>query len=287
MTPKILVPVDFTKTAFSAYMYANQFAHACKGEITLIHVLQGNFSTADTHFVDTLESLVHSAKQRLEYFANEYPKELGYSLLPVKTGYEIRYGVPGFTVTDFASDMDYQYIVAGTKDNHNIIEKILGTTSKIMAKTTRVPIIFIHENTRYVVPQKIVFAIDDKADFDECIDVFMNFNQNFLAKTVFIHIGADTPALEQTKSVLIKEIFESKYPTFSFDVKSVRGSDVTQSIIDFSIFEKVDVLAVVHRKKGFFSDLFESSVSLKAVEGIHLPILWLVEHKVKHAKNEA
>jgi nucleotide-binding universal stress UspA family protein len=279
MKPKILIPVDFTKTSFSAYVYGNQLAAEIKGEITLLHIVQGSFSSVDAFFIDNLEATTKVSMTRLKYFAKEYPKELGYELLPVKTKYELRYGVPGFTVTDYAADKKFDYIIAGTRDNHNIIEKVLGSTSKIMAKTTRVPIIFVHENTKYRKPERIVFAIDNQADFDECIDRFMHYNQYFKAKTTFIHIARDKPDLEQTKSAILKEIFDEKYPGFSFDIKSIQGSDVSQSIIDYCIFDKSDLLTVVHRKKGFFSDLFEKSVSFKTVEGIHLPILWLVETK--------
>ncbi|MBK6783347.1 MAG: universal stress protein [Saprospiraceae bacterium] len=56
MKPKILIPVDFTKTSFSAFIYGNQLAKHIGADITLIHILQGSFSTADTYFIDTLEN---------------------------------------------------------------------------------------------------------------------------------------------------------------------------------------------------------------------------------------
>ncbi|MFZ1705135.1 MAG: universal stress protein [Saprospiraceae bacterium] len=281
MKPKILVPVDFTKTSFSAYYYANQLAKKIGAEMTLIHILTGSFSIADTFVMDTLDSTYKVAMSRLQYFAKEYPKEMGYELSPLKTHFELRYGAPGFTVTDFANDKKFDYIVAGTRDNHNIIERVFGNTSKIMALTTKIPILFIHENTRYREVKKIVFAIDDQSDFDECIDHFVDFNQHYHAKTTFIHIAQGKPSLEQTKSAIIKEIFEKKYPDFSFDIKSIQGSNIPQSIIDYCIFEKSDLLTVVHRKGGILSDFFEKSIGYKTVEGIHLPILWLVENNGK------
>jgi nucleotide-binding universal stress UspA family protein len=287
MKTKILIPVDFTKTSFSAYVYGNQLAKHIGADITLIHILQGSFSTADTYFIDTLESTEKLANKRLEYFAKEYPKEMGYTMHPVSTTYELRYGIPGFTVTDYAADNAFDYIVAGTRDNHNIIERVLGNTSKIMAKTTKTPIIFVHENTRFQVPEKVVFAIDNHSDFDECIDHYVDFNKHFHAKTTFIHISKEKPTLEQTKSAILKEIFDNKYPEFSFDIKSIQGSEIAQSIIDFSIFEKADILTVVHRKKGLFSELFETSISFKTMEGIHLPILWLIENPGKKIITES
>ena len=64
MKPKILIPVDFTKTSFSAFIYGNQLAKHIGADITLIHILQGSFSTADTYFIDTLENTEKLAKKK-------------------------------------------------------------------------------------------------------------------------------------------------------------------------------------------------------------------------------
>lgn len=281
MKLKILVPVDFTKTSFSAYHYANQMAAALGGEITLLHVVHGSFSTSDSFFINTLESSQKAAMGQLKYFAKDYPKELGYTFLPVKIKYEVRYGVPGFAITDLAKDLKFDYIIAGTRDNHNVIEKMLGTSSKIMATTTTVPIIFIHENTKFVVPEKIVFAIDNKNDFDESIDAFLNFNNHFKAPTTFVHIQTNNESLESAKNSIIQELFENEKPNFTFEIKEIKGGDIAQSIIDFCIFEKTDMLVLVHRKRGIIKTIFNKSLSLETLDGIHLPILLLSENKPK------
>jgi len=53
---RILVPVDFTKVSFSAYNYAVHFAESIKAEITVLHVINGSFSTADSMFLDTMDA---------------------------------------------------------------------------------------------------------------------------------------------------------------------------------------------------------------------------------------
>lgn len=277
MATKILVPVDFTKTSFSAYHYANQLAHHCKGEITLLHIIHGSLATSETQFLDTLDIAMKAAIGRLKYFAQKYPVELGYKLHKVKTNREVRFGVPGYTVTDYAQDNHYDYIVAGTRDNHSILDKALGTTSHTLAKTSKVPVLFIHENTHFVKPGKIVFAFDNIEDFDESIPAFMRFNHLFGAAVLFVNVKTDPNSKNKAVNTLINEILKLQNPGFSFEVKSINGGDTIQSVIDFTIFEKADMLVLVHRKRSLFQKMLSRSVSIKAIDKIHLPILWLTE----------
>ena len=194
---------------------------------------------------------------------------------------EVRFGVAGFTVSDFANDNSFDYVIAGMRDNHSIIEKLLGTTSTIITKMTSCPVILVHENTRFTPIQKIIFAIDDSHDFDESITDFLKFNKIYKAHTDFIHVKVDSESMDSTKTEIIKEIFKINEPTFSFSIKTINGGDIVQSIVDYAIFEKADLVTLVHRKRSFLGSLFERSVSLKTAEGIHLPILIIEENPSK------
>jgi nucleotide-binding universal stress UspA family protein len=275
---KILVPVDFTKTSFSAYLYAVQLARDFKAEITLFHVINGSFSTADSMFLDTLDAANEAANKRLRFFAKDYGKSLNITSNVENIKYEVRFGVAGFTIADFANDKGFDYVVIGTRDNHNIIERILGTTSAIVTKLTSCPVLLIHESTRFIKPHKIIFTIDDKTDFNESIDDFIKFNDVFQAPTDFIHIKNDDKSLDATKGAVLEEIFKKQEPNFSFEIKNIYGGDIVQSIVDYSIFEKADLLVMVHRKRSFLGAFFDRSISLKTAEGIHLPIMILEEN---------
>ncbi len=275
---QILVPVDFTKVSFSAYHYAIKMAEEMNAEITVMHVINGSFTTADTMFLDSMDASFEAAEKRLQYFVYEYSDKMGYTQSKVTTKTDVRFGVPGFTIADFATDKKFDYIVAGMRDNHSIIERVLGTTSTIITKLSTCPVILIHENTRWVKPSKVIFTIDDSTDFDESIDSYIRFNSVFKAPTDFIHIKRDDKEIDSTKDAIIKEVFKKKEPDFSFEVKTIYGGDIVQSIIDFSIFEKADMLVMVHRKRSFLDSFFNRSLSIRTAEGLHLPIMVLEEN---------
>jgi nucleotide-binding universal stress UspA family protein len=277
----ILVPVDFTKTSFSAYYYASQLAMAMGAKLTLMHVINGSFNTNDTMFLDSLDSAYKAAKARIKYFAKDYGKEIGIEVEKVKIKYEVRFGVPGFSVVDYLKDVPVDLVVTGTRDKHNIIERFLGTTSSIIARLSSRPVLLIHENTRYLRPEKIVFAIDSETDFDESIDEFNSFNETFKASTDFVHVSDGRKEITETKNQIVKELFERKEPEFAFQIKNINATDYMSGIVDYCLFEKADMLVLVHRKKSLLAEFFSKSFSLRTAEGIHLPVMILNENPIE------
>ena len=84
--------------------------------------------------------------------------------------------------------------------------------------------------------------------------------------------------IDSTRDAVIKEVFKKKEPDFAFEIKNIYGGDIVQSIIDYSIFEKADMLVLVHRKRNFLDSFFNRSLSLRTAEGIHLPVMILEEN---------
>ncbi|MBK7804866.1 MAG: universal stress protein [Saprospiraceae bacterium] len=282
---RILVPIDFTKVSFSAFNYAIHLAESMKAEITVFHVINGSFSTADSMFLDTMDAAYDAANKRLQVFVQEYSTKMEYTKFEVKVKTEVRFGVAGFTIADYANDQGFDYVVAGTRDSHSLIERVLGTTSTIVTKMVKSPVILIHENTRWIKPTKVIYTIDDSTDFDESIDKYISFNQFFKAATDFIHIKVNDINIDSTRDAVIKEVFKKKEPDFAFDIKNIYGGDIVQSIIDYSIFEKADMLVLVHRKRNFLNSFFNRSLSLQTAEGIHLPVMILEENPPVDVKN--
>lgn len=275
---RILVPLDFTKVSFSAFNYAVEMAEVMKAELTVLHVINGSFATSDSMFLDTMDASHDAASKRLSDFVHQYFARMEKDEDKVRCKAEVRFGVAGFTIADYANDQGFDYVICGTRDSHSLIERVLGTTSAIVTKQTRCPVILIHENTRWIQPEKVIYTIDDSTDFDESIDRYIKFNSFFKASTDFIHVKEDDRSIDSTRDAVIREVFKHREPDFAFEVKNIYGGDIVQSIVDYSIFEKADMLVMVHRKKSFLNSLFSRSVSLTTAEGIHLPVMVLEEN---------
>ncbi len=272
---RILVPIDFFKTSFAAFNYAANFSELFPdSEITLLHVINGAFNFDDTLVFDLMESKKAAALEKLGYFHETYPSELGIDIPKVKIQKEVKFGLPGFTIAEYASVNDYDMVIMGTRDKHSLFDKMLGSASAITLRTAHCPVLLIHENVKFNKPKKIVFAFDEKSDLEDALEGYWELNSVLKAKSDFIHVNTENKkdVLIQ-KSEIVEELFEDHDPSFSFEIKTIEGVDVHTTIKDYCLFEKSDMLIMVHRKEGFFKNFFKSHNSVRMAQEFHLPVL--------------
>ena len=272
---KILVPTDFSETSFSAYQYACHFAKKCNGKITLIHVLNGMFNMSEFLSYEPIEKHRTSALIKLEYFAHEYAKTMGIELPEVPISIDMSYGIPGFEITDFAHEGDYDIIITGTRDRYGIFDSALGSASEITIRQAPCPVLLIHKGVRYEEPSKIVFAFDRTTDLEDSVESLISINKTFNAKVDFVHVSKDAgdQKLLEQKEEIMEELFDEGEPNFAVEIKVIPGKDLHNSLKDYCLFERADMLTMVHRKEGIFTNLFRRQNSIKMAQEFHLPVL--------------
>jgi len=272
---RILVPVDFYKTSFSAFYYAAHISKLFpKSEITLLHVINGSFDTNDVIVFSPMLTRKDSAIERLKFFQEVYSKEIGIELPVVLVKKEVRFGIPGFSIAEYANSNKYDLVIMGTRDQHNLFDKILGSTSAITLRTANCPVMLIHENVKYNFPEKIVFAFDEKSDLEDALEDYCELNSVIKAKTDFVHVDQKkNHQISLQKSKIVEKMFEDHKPTFSFEIKTIQGDDIHTVLKDYCLFEKSDILVMMHRKEGIFTNMFRSHNSVRMAQDFHLPVM--------------
>jgi nucleotide-binding universal stress UspA family protein len=276
---KILVPVDFHKTSFSAYNYALNLANEFGGEITLLHVINGAFNTNDDVTFDPIHSQQEGAIKRLEYFADEYAKEVGIETPKLPSKKEVRFGIPGFTIADFANQNAIDIVIMGTRDKHGIFDRLLGSASSVSIRLCKKPVLLIHKRNRYNTPKKIAFAFDAKSDLEEAIEDIKTLNSKLRAKLEFVHVknAEGNEDLNDQMHEIVSELFEDGDPNFAFEIKSISNGNMRENLKDYCLFEKVDVLTMMHRNESKLMNLFRTNQSVRMAQEFHLPVLVLHE----------
>jgi len=277
---KILVPVDFNKSSFSAFKYACNFANQFNADITLIHVISGSFTTNHVLAFDPLLSLEDAAIKRLNYFAIQYAKDVDERLPDVNISKEIAYGIPGIAISEFAKNHHFDLIIMGTKDKHGIFDRIIGSTSTITLRQGSCPVILIHEHTKFNNIKKVAFAIDNKVELDDSIESYRRLNNTWKAKTDFVHVdvSGSKDISEQMKDI-IEELYEENDPNFSFEIKKIDGNNVQSALKSYCITEKMDLLVMVHYHEGIFANVFGANNSVMVAQELVLPVLVYPEDK--------
>lgn len=277
---KILVPVDFYDASFSAFQYACHIAEILKADITMLNVVNGTLYTAEAIAYDPLKELEESAIKRLEYFVQEYPVEKGITLPISPKEKVVEFGIPGFTIAAYADKHKFDLIVMGTRDKHGIFDMILGSASSITIRRAHCPVILVHEGTRFLRPQKVAFAFDHKGDIEHGLGSYNTLNSYFGAKTDFVHVNKNKKddITHQTNEILDK-VFDGEHPPYPFEIKIIKGKDISAALMDYCLFEKVDLLAMVHRQDGIFNNVFKTNYSITVAQKTHLPVIIFPECK--------
>lgn len=271
---KILVPVDFYKSSFSAYSYASHLSKALNAQLTLLHVIPHGLHSTEIHDFNPANSLEANAMSRLKYFTETYPEEQHINIPKLDTILQSTFGSPAPSILQYVKEKDIDLIIMGTRDKHSIFDKILGSTSSSVISRSKCPVLLVHENTQYNKPAHIAFAYDYRGELDDAIEDFNKLNTELRAKTDFVHIYKEQKddLSEQNKTIL-SELFDGNHPPYSFEIKSVQANDIQQGLIDYCLFHKIDILAMMHRDKGLIGRLFSPSESIKMAQQFHLPVL--------------
>ena len=273
---KILVPVDFRRTSFTAYCYANTLAARLHAEITLLFVIKEK-SDFDQHLEHQLLAFMkmHSAGL-LEDFAANYPKQQGIALQDVPLDYDVQFGIPGKKIIEIAKENDFDLIVMGIRDKLNFMTRISGTTATSVMNHANIPTIMVHADSPHDLPKKIAFAIDKKKDLDKGIKAFKRLNNDIKASTEFIHISPNhDKTILDLKKELVSDLFDDSDPKFSVMVKHLQSDNVLQKLYDYCLLENIDLLTMIHKKDGIIDLLLNQSKTIKTAYNFHIPLLVL------------
>lgn len=269
---KILVPVDLYDSSHSAYEYALQFANDVNANITLLHIINSVFNTNDVIAYDPYDEMEATAKKRLKDFVSKYSSDDSYP--EVYTKIEVMFGIPGFAISEYAKSNEQDMIIMGVRDKHGIFDRILGSASSETLKESKCPVMLIHNDTIYKKPEKILFAFDKKTDLDDALENYKEINNILHAKTDFLHINVkQTDDISKQKAEIVSELFEKDDPRFAFEIKTLSGNNVLTSLNDYCFFEKIDMISMIHRNEGIFSNFLQSDKSIQIAQKFQLPVI--------------
>lgn len=272
---KILVPVDFRLTSFTAYCYANTLAAKLNAEITLLFVIKER-SDFDQHLEHQLLAYMKMhAAGLLEDFATNYPKQKGVDIHDVPLDYDVQFGIPGKKIIEIAEANDFDLIVMGIRDKLNFMTRISGTTATWVMNHANIPTIMVHADSPITLPQKIAFAFDKKKDLDDGMEAFKKINNHLLSRTEFIHVTPEQEHKYMNLTETVNVLFDGSDLNFAFDVKNLHSDNMLQKLYDYCLAEKIDLLTMIHKKDGIIDLMLNRSKTIKTAYDFHTPLLVL------------
>ena len=268
---KVLIPVDFTDVSINAIRYClNLFGD---DEVHLMHVKTGLVQTNDPMILRMNTTHEDFWKDALKDFVK---KELGEQHLDKIKDYIVHYGNIVEEVTDYAKEHGFDVICLGTKDKYSLFEKWFGTVSLGIIKMSEVSVYAIPKYARYSGYERILVGLDKDHIQTESFSHLIDWNSEYKAFIKFLNIKkSSSEDFTQEKEDLIEKLFKEKDPDFSFELLSVKDSNIAQALMGYAYNSECDLIAILPDNQKYIDALFFQSVSKDLILDSKIPVLFL------------
>ena len=159
----------------------------------------------------------------------------------------------------------------GTKGAHGINEIVLGTNTYVITKKSKYPVLVVPQNACYKAIQDIALATDYKALNTTAVDTLKFFNRIFRSNIHLVHIS-DKEIITEEEMAEAKSV-NQHFKNITHHFHFIINKDLEQGINSYIKEKKIDMLALIPRKHGFFHSLFNKSQSKKLIYHTEIPLL--------------
>lgn len=270
---KILFPTDFSKTAKNAYLYALTMARAIDAEIVVLHSFLLPLideSGIPANFKEVFDTIAFQNQEKLDehmLFLNKVASKRGFE--DIKATALLKSGDLHLAMEQVVELEGINLVVMGTSGTTGWFQSILGSQTGDAIASLSVPVMSIPLGLKFTKINTIGFAnLYREKDFVALQKLSaMTAPFNSTIKSIFVK----KPNSEVTQQQI--DTWEKRCSQLNVKFFVIPDDDVRATIDDFITNQNIDVLAMLTEKRGFFQELFNSSLTQKLSNKLDIPIL--------------
>lgn len=274
----IIVPTDFSATAYNAARYALELA----GQLGTTRILLYNAYELIVPVPDLPASVPVIDPKELKEVSLEGLERMKSDLeafVPAGAVLDIRAenNLLAANIDHVAKEEMADMIIMGITGGGQIEEILMGSNTIDVVKHTNFPVIIVPGQVTFKPVRKILFACDFKkvgtntpiAPLKKLLDIFhaelhvLNIDRDGKG------LGADIPL----ESLLLDTLLEGYHPIYHF----IDHDNIVEGIMDFADKIQADLILTIPRKHGLFEGLFRRSRTAKLAFHTHIPMLAIHE----------
>ncbi|HKO78092.1 MAG TPA: universal stress protein [Flavobacterium sp.] len=270
---KILFPTDFSEVSKNAFIYALKLADAIDAEIITLHVYELDspaYLDVSIYLQDIYE---YEELSDFENYKDEIPvlrkiaeeNNLGH----IKMSNVLIHGYLVKEVIEISKKENIDFIVLGTKGVTHLQEVFLGTVATKIMNESNITVLAIPDKCSYMPIEKILFSTRFHMDDIEPLKKIVALANVFHSHIDCLNIKPPHTVYKDDFVVDFKNVFEGQ----NIEFHSVLGNDIEGIILNFIEQNKINMVAIHERHRGFFEKLFQVSLSKKLTFHINIPIL--------------
>lgn len=278
---RILFPTDFSETAKNAFQYALKMADSLQAEILLLH-------TFDMPIIDGAEIPINFKEiydtlevTQMAHFKDHIPdlKQIAETsgMGHIRLTHLLKSGDLTYAMKEAIAEQDISLVVMGTGGtSDNWFDSLFGSQAGEAINALSVPVMSIPADMEYRKIKQIAFTnLYREKDFralQKLAVIASKYNASI--KSLFVKKSFSNVTEEQIKT------WQARCADLPVQFFVIPHDDVRETIQDFIHNQHIDLLTMLTEKRGFFEDIFSSSLTQKMAYKIDIPMLALHEEDV-------
>lgn len=274
---KILFPTDFSTIANNAFLYALKMADFLEAQIVLLH-------TFDLPLIDSAEMPINFKEiydtlevQQMASFKDHIPNlkviASNNNLDHIKLSHILKSGDLIYAMNETVVEQNISLVVMGTSGTSNWFETLLGSNAGEAITMLPVPVLSIPIEAHYNKIKTIAFTTLYREKDFTALKKVMEIASKLNATVKCLYVKKSSSELDEDKIAL----WEARCKQWPIQFFVIPHDNVRETIQDFLHSQHIDLLTMLTEKRGFFEDLFSSSLTQKLSYKLDIPIMALHE----------
>ncbi|MEZ7505478.1 universal stress protein [Flavobacterium sp. Arc2] len=270
---RILFPTDFSEAATNAFLHALEFAKIVQGELVLLHTF--DLPVFDNQFFPENYMVIYESVElsQFEMFKEEIPKLRAiaeqHNLDKIRMTHRLMDGNLIYNINKSIKDDKIDYVVMGTDGASGWSEFFSGTNTGNVLGDVDVPMLCIPVDAKFKKTKTIGFTTRFRTKDKKALKNTLKLAK--LANAVVKCLYVKTSKSDVDKEIVKK--WEQDFENEPIEFFIINSDEVKETILDFILYQEIDILTMVTYKRSFFKDLFHSSLTKKFANNFDIPIL--------------
>lgn len=273
---KILLPTDFSDNSWNAIKYALQLYKNEKCVFTILNtytpvVYQFEYMQMSTTQFDLLDTSKQVSNKGLENMKQKIEAKFNNEKHDFK--YIASFNTLTTEINDLSKTNEIDTIVMGTKGATGAVDVLFGTNTVHVINNAKCPVLAIPSGFSFETPQEVLFPSDYQVNFEDkhilpLVDIASVYNSRL--NILHVNYGETLSEKQQENKEKLATYFEHIAHLFH----DIKNNNIEDTINEFQLKTKVNLLIMINNKHSFFENLFFKSTINKI--GIHLKIPFLI-----------
>lgn len=265
---KILSPVDFSATSINACNWIVRFLEKSNDNHTLVlaHCINNHKKVIPFNkYEDVEEEMAERNIDNLIFKLRKLNKNIKFEWIIVREE-------PSFFLVDYAQKNDFDWIVVGTKGLTNAKDLTVGSVTDYCVKNSNKPVFAIPPLATFDKIETILLGVEDDLILDtRSLNPIFTIDNLFRPKILLTHVNIPHEKINDISEGLqpLLQALNTEYHNLQLN------NTISDTLSSFSKKMKVDLICIMHRKRGWVSRIFHKSISKERLFGIERPTLIL------------